>query len=706
MKRFFHIAALIPLLITQPAPVTAWDSQELADGESTHTMIVEQGFKILMNDLSTEDRNDAALMSVLNTINTYLYDLKNGSVEPDFGDQNHFLYQDHFYDPHTRTNFTIYHDLDTGILDYQYFTAEMRTRQYMGEALYHWRAGDQQTAVYRFGLGLHYYSDMNQPHHAANAISGPISEPHTQHSGFEGWVEDQVQNGAYRLTTMGVTTADRYYQDALVYTHPTEFANVAADRLTRISRSIYHDIFNIDDQSTWQTNVDISLPMAQQEVARLIYAFAKELVANPTANTGSTTVNFRVKTKDGGLFDTYGTNNDVFAGVELYNGRMYEWKLDKSGVDDHEKGDNRTYSYSLAAKGEEIKKVWLRKQRGWEAGSPEDNWTPEEFQVTTADGAVDYYKYLNFTIDGNWGWIMDVNRSVLVQHPIYDQEMDTVAFIPGVVEAENYNAGGAGVGYYDTTATNYGGTFYRADQQVDVFKLTNAAGTGFGIGWITAGEWLAHLVDVKQTGTYDIGIRYATPNANQKVHLTFDGENKTGSITLPATGDWHTWQTVWVRGVELNSGYVDMKMVSETGNINLDNYVFQNTVVVAEPEPLPSPNLYVRIKTKDGSWYHTYGTDDDIYAGIQLQDGRTQEWLLDKSGYNDFEKGDNDTYTVTLSEAYSANIQTVWIRKKSVFNDDWTPQEIQVTASDNGINFYQYLNFKFSGSTQYNMTVN
>jgi hypothetical protein len=61
--------------------------------------------------------------------------------------------------------------------------------------------------------------------------------------------------------------------------------------------------------------------------------------------------------------------------------------------------------------------------------------------------------------------------------------------IPGQIESEDYNFGGEGVGYHDTTAGNSGGQ-YREDN-VDI--QTTSEG-GYLVGWTTAGESLISLI--------------------------------------------------------------------------------------------------------------------------------------------------------------------------------------------------------------------
>jgi hypothetical protein len=61
----------------------------------------------------------------------------------------------------------------------------------------------------------------------------------------------------------------------------------------------------------------------------------------------------------------------------------------------------------------------------------------------------------------------------------------------------------------------------------------------------------------------------------------------------------------------------------------------------------PFGTLTVGVDTSDES---LAGTDADIYFGMTFSDGVTKEWLLDKEGYNDFERGDRDDYYLLLSD--------------------------------------------------------
>ena len=67
----------------------------------------------------------------------------------------------------------------------------------------------------------------------------------------------------------------------------------------------------------------------------------------------------------------------------------------------------------------------------------------------------------------------------------------------------------------------------------------------------------------------------------------------------------------------------------------------------------------------------TAGTNDPIYFGMELLDGRSYERILDKSGYDEFDTGSNDDYYLYVGDQafQPAKIRKIWLRKKGT--DDW-----------------------------------
>lgn len=112
----------------------------------------------------------------------------------------------------------------------------------------------------------------------------------------------------------------------------------------------------------------------------------------------------------------------------------------------------------------------------------------------------------------------------------------------------------------------------------------------------------------------------------------------------------------------------------------------------------------VTVKTGSDLWS---GTDDNIYFGMQLDNGKTVEYYLDKSGYNDFENGCNDTYSLQLNDPQfpASNIRKVWMRKSTLLGDDWKFDSLTVTMKGKQV-FYSAPNVWMKGNTTYNLAVN
>jgi len=137
----------------------------------------------------------------------------------------------------------------------------------------------------------------------------------------------------------------------------------------------------------------------------------------------------------------------------------------------------------------------------------------------------------------------------------------TAAALPGKVEFENYDLGGSGVAYDDTTAGN-SGNVYRSEG-VDI-QATSDAGGGYNIGWVKATEWLNYTVAVAAAGTYSVDVRVASNGAGGTFHIDVDGVNKTGTLTVPSTGGWQVWRTITATGVSLSSGTHVVRVVMDS----------------------------------------------------------------------------------------------------------------------------------------------
>jgi subtilisin family serine protease len=141
--------------------------------------------------------------------------------------------------------------------------------------------------------------------------------------------------------------------------------------------------------------------------------------------------------------------------------------------------------------------------------------------------------------------------------------------IPGRIQAEDYKAGGEGVGYHDLTAGNTGGA-YRKDG-VDI-QVTTDVGGGYNVGWIDAGEWLAFDVNAADDGPYAFTARVASGATGQKT-LTVSIDNTiTRTFTFTTNNGWQGWFDVTAPAVFLTAGAHSLRMTMTTAGFNL-NYL-------------------------------------------------------------------------------------------------------------------------------------
>ena len=122
--------------------------------------------------------------------------------------------------------------------------------------------------------------------------------------------------------------------------------------------------------------------------------------------------------------------------------------------------------------------------------------------------------------------------------------------IPGIIQAENFDNGGQGVAYYDTTPGNSGGAYRNTDVDIETCSDT---GGGYDVCYVEPGEWLNYTVNVASTGMYQLSLRVASSGQGGTFNVDFGGINQTGTLTIPNTGGWQVWQTI-TANVHLTAG--------------------------------------------------------------------------------------------------------------------------------------------------------
>jgi len=181
----------------------------------------------------------------------------------------------------------------------------------------------------------------------------------------------------------------------------------------------------------------------------------------------------------------------------------------------------------------------------------------------------------------------------------------TPASLPGRVEAENFDTGGDGAAYHDTTAGNTGGA-YRATG-VD---LEACAEGGYNVGWIAAGEWLTYTVNVATAGPYSVQLRVASPTG-AALHVGFTGGTTVApSVVVPATGAWQAWTTVTVP-LTLTAGVQQLRLQFDTAGLNVN---FIDVLAQSAPSTPPAGGTSVSALT----WNIQIDDSSDAHARMAM----------------------------------------------------------------------------------------
>lgn len=279
-----------------------------------------------------------------------------------------------------------------------------------------------------------------------------------------------------------------------------------------------------------------------------------------------------------------------------------------------------------------------------------------------------------FLAGGGWGGTGGVesleSRLLLAAQP-YTPDLQPWAIATNYVswvEAENFDSGGEGVGYHNTTTLNQGGQ-YRLSEGVGIEGPNASAGGTYNVGYTNSGEWLQYTINVAQAGQYQLNLRTASAGTGGTAHVTFNSANLTGTMTIGATGGWQTY-TNTTATVTLTAGVQPMRVYIDQSGFNLDYISLTAQSLITNP-PAEQPYSQVRnlppllplwgASTVEAENYNTGGQNVGYY--------KTNTTQNQHANYN----GDNTPfrpadYVSTTNLAYSSTLMAV-----SNWNTgDWT----------------------------------
>ena len=178
--------------------------------------------------------------------------------------------------------------------------------------------------------------------------------------------------------------------------------------------------------------------------------------------------------------------------------------------------------------------------------------------------------------------------------------------LPGVVNAADFDLGNQGVSYSDADYINVSGSpsgpnqggQYRNDG-VDIERSFDPQGFRYHVSHLNPSEYLDYTIRVDTAGQYDVEFRVASTNGATAARGALSllvGESTVGTLqSVPATGGFGNWQSVYVRGVALPAGTHRLRVFVRAAGFNLNRMRF--TLVSptdADGPAVPGPAWLVR----------------------------------------------------------------------------------------------------------------
>ncbi len=271
-----------------------------------------------------------------------------------------------------------------------------------------------------------------------------------------------------------------------------------------------------------------------------------------------------------------------------------------------------------------------------------------DFRLTSGSSPIDAGTVITGITDGYVGSAPDVGAyeyggedwvagaNITISNTPYG---GSPATIPGKIEAEEYDVGGEGVAYYDTTAGNAGGEVRTDDVDIE------ARDGGYTVGWIADGEWLEYTVNAT-TGTYDLTARVASTNSAASFNVSLSG-NQIATVNVPDTTDWGQFEDVVVPDIFITGDddvILRIEFSCPSGGLNLNWIEF--TQIPSSPYSGTPSSLPGKLQAEEydlggeGIAYHDttagntgndFRTDDvditDQYGGHVLAWTNEEEWL-------------------------------------------------------------------------------
>jgi hypothetical protein len=233
--------------------------------------------------------------------------------------------------------------------------------------------------------------------------------------------------------------------------------------------------------------------------------------------------------------------------------------------------------------------------------------------------------------------------------------------LPTTIQAEDYDLGGEGVAYHDTSTGNVFAV-YRADD-IDVGAIPAGSGGGYHVGFLEPGEWVEYTVNVPVAPSFTVVMRVASNHiATSTFHVEIDGTDVSGTRSVASTGGWQVYSEITFP-VTLPAGSGRVLRVSfDTGHWNLDRIEVRAQLPFGSgPVNLPSQTLQAEnydlggqdlaySDSTAGNVFGVYRNDDVDVGAIPGTSG---------GGYHvgNMASGEWTEYTVNVAQTQSYQVE-------------------------------------------------
>jgi len=206
-----------------------------------------------------------------------------------------------------------------------------------------------------------------------------------------------------------------------------------------------------------------------------------------------------------------------------------------------------------------------------------------------------FHLLLNIAVGGNWGGVEGVDDSIFPQRMVVDY-VRVYAF-------DDLNAG-----FVHKVPGSLAAAQYTEASGVSV-ETSSDVGAGLNLGWIKGGDQVSYTVDVQQSGSYELKLRYASPTGATAIQVLANNQEKLRAANLTSTGGWQNWTTASLGQVNLEAGRqtLTVKFLGSTADdLNLNRLTFY----------LPVDAVHKFYNPKNGAYFFT-GFNQEAQSVLQ-----------------------------------------------------------------------------------------